>query len=214
MGRIDELRKKFGLPPSQDQQPPQSGFQSQPVSDIKRTSSIDRLSPSPLFIALASIDLCIIDPIVFEKLTMAVFETFGFKGRITPASGDHGIDIVLENPFGKTFCVQCKRYGPGQLVSPKEVREFLGAMTYIQACEGYFVTTSRFSSQCCEFARKLPLHLIDKVVLYNLLLSAESLYREANNEIINTPEDAIRRCLLPVVPYSLAEVSTTKDKMN
>lgn len=228
MGKIDDLRQKLGLPISSAS--PRSVFNStqmgssgslktqlpsrgEHVSETERTLSVSRLSPSPLFIALASIDLCTIDPIMFEKLTMAIFETFGFKGRITPASGDHGIDIVLENPFGKIFCVQCKRYASGQLVSPREVREFLGAMTYIRASEGYFVTTSRFSAQCCEFARNFPLHLIDKAVLNNLLASAESLYREAHNEIINAPEDAIRKYLLPVVPYALEEGNAIKDVM-
>jgi len=212
MGKIDELRKKFGvadapiqpvfgprpsLGPNQHKSEQLRKIETQFTAGLEKEINFYRskVAPSPLFSVLAAKDFSTIDPIEFEKLTLVIFAAFGFKGNITPHSGDHGIDLLLENRIGKIFCVQCKRYNSDQYVSPKEIREFVGAMTYVHAIEGYFVTTSSFSTQCFEFAQKLPLHLIDKIVLNRLILSAETIYRESKKEIGISAEETINQFL-------------------
>jgi len=64
---------------------------------------------------------------------------------LTPKTGDHGVDIKLESPSGSICVVQCKRYNRDQAVSAKELREFLGAMTFAKATLGFFITTSYFT---------------------------------------------------------------------
>lgn len=194
MGKIDELRKKLGLPPAPPIRP---AFNHPPEIESQQLepSQTPTFPPSPLFKALTNLNFDAIDPIAFEKLTMTVFEAFGFKGRLTPPSGDHGIDIILENPYGELLCVQCKRYTADQTVSPKEVREFLGAMTYTRAKEGFFVTTSSFSDQCRDFAKDLNLHLIDNFLFRRLLIMAEETYRLYDNKIIEEPEVVLKSCL-------------------
>lgn len=80
-------------------------------------------------------------------------------------------------------------------MTPKEVREFVGAMAYINAIEGYFVTTSHFSSQCIDFSQKLPVHLIDKTMLMELIITAEELFREPIKDINANAEETIRMYL-------------------
>jgi|GEM_PF-5574956 len=211
MGRIDDLRKKLGLPPGDASkrcvfQTPDSSHTIKPVTTTvsKKTSTVnlhetptledEMLMPSPLFRLLTGIGFYSMDPIKFEELIMGIFELFGFQGKLTPPSGDHGIDIELRSRSGNLLVVQCKRYQHDQLVSPKEVREFLGAITFTRATEGYFVTTSRFSEQCRVFAQGQPLHLVDGDALGKLMLLAETAYRytSRNQSCIDAPEDFVR----------------------
>jgi HJR/Mrr/RecB family endonuclease len=74
-----------------------------------------------------------LDPLKFEELILNIFQVCGFKGELTPVSGDEGIDIQLVDPTGIKGIVQCKRYADDQPISPKDVREFLGSMVHAGA---------------------------------------------------------------------------------
>jgi hypothetical protein len=199
MGRTEELRKKLGLPLDEIEnrvlRPQRTGHAH--LDERLVTISSEKLHPSPIFHMLSGLRFDFIDPIKFEELVMGLFESFGFKGQLTPPSGDHGIDIELKGSSGNLILVQCKRYQQNLLVSPKELREFLGAITFTHATEGYFVTTSGFTEQCRVFAKDQPLHLVDGVNLQKLLLFAETLYRKTSYgpSFTRTPEELIREYL-------------------
>lgn len=109
----------------------------------------------------------------FEGVISAVLQKMGFRSEITRATGDGGIDIVavLDRPIiGGRYLIQCKRYGPGNLVGAPLVREFYGAVRADQkAVKGILITTSGFTDQARDFARNLPLELIDAGALRRLL---------------------------------------------
>lgn len=86
----------------------------------------------------------------FEYRVADIFRMQGFRARVTPASGDKGIDIFLERD-GEQAAVQCKRYS-GQ-VGPGEIREFIGALDSARVKTGYFVTTGQFSKHAEEAAQ-------------------------------------------------------------
>lgn len=186
MGRIEELRRKFGLPtykaPSHHViETPSAKTQSEATREPSSRSGGGPLLPSPLFsILIERMDFTVMDPITFEEIVKTLFECFGLIGTLTPSSGDHGIDIQLRTLEDSLLVVQCKRYAADQVVSPREVREFLGAITYTRAVEGYFVSTSKFSKQCYEFARSQPLYLIDRTLLKELFHQAEAGYRSSS----------------------------------
>ncbi len=48
-------------------------------------------------------------PIEFEHVTAEIFRQLGFEARVTPASGDEGLDIILSKN-GVKAGVQCKQY--------------------------------------------------------------------------------------------------------
>ena len=198
MSRIQELRKKLGLSELKQRQPtPEQVAMLQPKDkpqqkDIPQPVAIPHVTnePSRLFRAILNLDLCQIDPLEFERFLQLTFEIFGFTATLTPASGDHGIDIKLVSPSGSLCVVQCKRYRLDQCVSPKEVREFLGALIFFKADFGFFVTTSYFTDQCKEFSTNQPIFLVDQPLLRNLLLFAETveLNRGDYEEELKYPE--------------------------
>jgi tetratricopeptide (TPR) repeat protein len=118
-------------------------------------------------------DLDTLSGIDFEKLIAQLLERMGFRVEMTKASGDGGIDIVatLDHAVtGGRFLVQCKRYAPGSLVGAATVREFYGALTADQlARKGILITTSGFTGQALQFSRRLPIELIGRDRLLQLL---------------------------------------------
>ncbi|MHB8766577.1 MAG: restriction endonuclease [Deferrisomatales bacterium] len=180
MGRSDELRRKLGLPLAKPHLPHFLGAASGTAPPVARLAPSSRstpelgMVPSPLFSCLIEkMEFSSLAPISFEEIVRTTFECFGLTGTLTSASGDHGIDIELRTSGGETAVVQCKRYLADQVVSPREVREFLGAIVYAKAHEGFFVSTSRFSKQCYEFSRSQPVYLIDRPLLKELFRQAE-----------------------------------------
>lgn len=126
-----------------------------------------------------------IDPLEFEKLVMKMFEVLGFKGQLTPASGDDGIDIILRDTNDTIGIVQCKRYNDNQVISAKDMREFLGSMTHAKAEYGYFVTTTAFSEQAKEFSKDKNIYLVDSEKLKRLLLLSLDVRTEPKNKTAN-----------------------------
>jgi len=112
----------------------------------------------------------------FEAWIGTLLERFGFRATVTQASGDGGIDIVaiLDRPLvGGRYLVQCKRYAPDALVGVPAVREFYGTLVADRgAIKGLFITTSAFTAQAREFAKTLPIELIDGATLRVLLEAA------------------------------------------
>lgn len=109
----------------------------------------------------------------FEKLITSLLHRMDFEAVMTKASGDGGIDVVatLDKPLvGGRYLIQCKRFAVGNLVGAATVREFYGAVTADgRAVKGILITTSDFTSQAKEFARRLPIELIGGPQLNRLL---------------------------------------------
>jgi len=109
----------------------------------------------------------------FEKLIEALLTRMGFKTEMTSTTGDGGIDIiaVLDKAIvGGRYLFQCKRFAPDNLVGAPMVRDFYGAVTADRAVKGILITTSEFTVQAREFARRVGVELIDLEQLQKLLL--------------------------------------------
>jgi restriction system protein len=121
---------------------------------------------------VSTADLHSLTGVEFEKLIAMLLQRMGFHAEMTRATGDGGIDIVahLERPFvGGRYLIQCKRFSPDSLIGAPVIREFYGALVADRrAIKGVFITTSGFTVQAREFARNLPLELIDGGQLQNL----------------------------------------------
>lgn len=109
----------------------------------------------------------------FENLIGSLLARMGFQIEMTKASGDGGVDIIatIERPLLKgRYLIQCKRFAIGSLVGAPIVREFYGALRADhRAVKGILVTTSSFTDQAKDFARDLPVDLIDREQLEHLL---------------------------------------------
>ena len=109
----------------------------------------------------------------FERLVGQLLEKMGFRTEMTKASGDGGVDVVatLDQPLtGGRYLIQCKRYGPDSTVGAATVREFYGALNADRrAIKGILITTAAFTTQATEFAEELPIELVGRDKLQQLL---------------------------------------------
>ncbi len=102
------------------------------------------------------------DPVLFERHVMSFFEAWGYPVGITQRSNDYGVDGYIIHPEG-LIIVQCKRYSPDNPVGRPTVQQFKGVIEEQGALKGYIVTTSRFTTEATESARKT-----EKVVLVDM----------------------------------------------
>lgn len=112
-----------------------------------------------------------VSPIRFEQLILDLLEAMGFgKGkseykRLTPATGDGGIDgVINEDALGlDAVYIQAKRYAVANKVSRPDIQRFVGSLTGESATKGVFVTTSDFSKEAVSYIDRVQ----QRVVLIN-----------------------------------------------
>ena len=99
----------------------------------------------------------------FERELGILFMRMGYQVSRTPASGDHGVDLIL-TAKGKTAIVQCKRYA--HPAGPAVVRELLGSMVAYPADYGVLACTGGFTRNVHEFVRgkRIVLMGLDDIV--------------------------------------------------
>lgn len=109
----------------------------------------------------------------FEEVVLDLLVALGYGGSKPDAaarvgrSGDGGIDgVIREDTLGlDAIYVQAKKWAPERNVGPREIREFLGALQDVEASKGIFITTSSFSSDARELARRRRIVLMDGIEL-------------------------------------------------
>jgi restriction system protein len=115
----------------------------------------------------------------FEHLIIDLMLAMGYGagggGQHLGRPNDEGVDgVISEDALGlDTVYLQAKRYGADLVVGIKDIQAFIGALVGHGASKGVFVTTSHFSNQAEEFARKAThqrVILIDGEQLTRLLV--------------------------------------------
>jgi restriction system protein len=108
----------------------------------------------------------------FEVMVGEAFRRTGYGVVETGKGGaDGGVDLVLKKA-GQRFLVQCKHYRSTR-VGVTIVREIYGVVAARRAEGAFVVTTGSFTKEATEFARSLPIELIDGARL-------EAMVREIN----------------------------------
>jgi restriction system protein len=116
----------------------------------------------------------------FEDVVLDVLVALGYGGSKPDAaervgrSGDGGIDgVIREDTLGlDAIYVQAKKWAPDRNVGPREIREFLGALQDVEATKGIFITTSSFSADARELARRRRVVLMDGLELATHMVDA------------------------------------------
>ena len=106
------------------------------------------------------------DPFQFEQLVLDLLLAMGYGGsreeaaQVTKASGDEGIDgVINEDRLGlDVIYLQAKRWQ--QTVGRKEIQSFVGALAGQQAHKGVFITTSDFADTATVYAKKVSQKVI------------------------------------------------------
>jgi restriction system protein len=115
-------------------------------------------------------NIATLNPYEFESLIRDLFEKMGHDTKQTRPSRDGGVDCVAFDTrpiVGGRVVIQAKRYK--HVVGVSAVRDLYGTMHNERANKGILITTSHFTSAAHQFAKGLPLQLIDGAGLLSLL---------------------------------------------
>lgn len=114
----------------------------------------------------------------FERLVVDLLLKMGYggsraeAGQLTKASGDGGIDgIINQDRLGlDAVYVQAKKWGAS--VGEPELRDFVGALHVHRATKGVFITTSEFTAPAKNYVEKVgvKISLIDGRRLAGLMI--------------------------------------------
>lgn len=94
---------------------------------------------------------------VYEREVSKLFLKKGYHVTTTKATGDGGVDIVLQRD-GKIIIVQCKN--TQKPAGPAIVRDLYGTMINFKAHEAILVTTSGCSKGAKEFMQGKPISVM------------------------------------------------------
>lgn len=107
-------------------------------------------------------------PTDFEWLCAEMFESMGYRARLTPPTNDGGYDIFLESEAGKCI-VECKCYSLDNKIGRPLIQKLVGANRTVLADRMFFVTTSDFSAGAEEYAHETGVTLINGKKLLDIL---------------------------------------------
>jgi len=100
------------------------------------------------------------DGVEFEEFVCGMLRRSGYKDvRMTPASGDYGVDIVAFFK-GSKYAFQCKRYASNLGVKP--VSEVYSGAAMYKAERAVVVTNSYFTAAARKMAEELQVELWDR----------------------------------------------------
>jgi HJR/Mrr/RecB family endonuclease len=103
-----------------------------------------------------------LEPRRFEELVAELFRDFGYEVLLTPQSKDGGVDIraVRKDSVGTfLYLIECKRYRQERPVAVDLVRSLYGVVQAERATCGILATTSRFTKEAHEFAKRSQFQL-------------------------------------------------------
>ncbi|MDR6883075.1 restriction endonuclease [Bacillus sp. 3255] len=107
----------------------------------------------------------------FEHFLADIFRRKGYNVQLTPASGDDGVDLIIEKARRK-IAVQCKRYSG--TVGVSAVQEVFAGKSFYDCDEAMVVTNSTLTAPAVKTARKLGVTLWDRSRLIDVLAETQT----------------------------------------
>lgn len=100
-------------------------------------------------------------PYQFEKEIAQWYVSKGYKAKVTVASGDGGIDVILYKDNVTTY-VQCKHYSMYTKIGVTVARELYGVMSADNVKNGQIVClySSSISEECEKFCDKSGIKIV------------------------------------------------------
>lgn len=175
----------------------------------KRTQLFDQVTTNPAQDSLQQMS--------WREFEMLVGEAFRLQGYSVEENGgagpDGGIDLVLWKDSQKHI-VQCKRWKTYR-VGPEIVREQYGIMTAIAADGAIIVTSGHFTDAARQFAKSLPIRLIDGPELRRMIAQVQAKRVQASSSNApkkgHAPDTRVATSILPKEPVFLPERGLTSE---
>ena len=95
----------------------------------------------------------------FERRLAILFQDRGYDVETTPATGDYGADLILNNG-SERIIVQAKRYS--QTVGVKAIQEVASAVPFYGGTAGMVITNAYFSPNAVTLAQRVGITLWDR----------------------------------------------------
>ncbi|MFP3390967.1 restriction endonuclease [Brevibacillus sp. SIMBA_040] len=144
-------KTKKAKPPNKKQNNGRSGKLNESVSDdALLTSDIDTLSGTD-----------------FERLVENYYRDKGYKVERVGGSGDHEVDLILQDKKGYKIAVQCKRWKKNV---GNDIVLRLKAGKQVYGCyDAWIVTTSHFTKAAIQIAEPLNIKLINGAQVHDMI---------------------------------------------
>ncbi|HEU4323301.1 MAG TPA: restriction endonuclease [Roseiflexaceae bacterium] len=157
--QLDQLQRRLGL---RDEE-----ADAAVASAVQASYSAATASPASLAVSLQHQQINVADfkktferlsPNAFEAEVQRLLQHLGWQDvQIAGGVGDRGVDLV-GRWHAQRCIVQCK-HEPGRNITPKDVRELVGALHVQGADRAVLVTSGGFSSQCYKEIAGQPVEL-------------------------------------------------------
>ena len=136
----------------------------QKVEDMRETIELRQfeqtlLNESEPHKSLTISDIDLLSGLDFEVIIADLFKSMGFATQQTKASGDQGIDLLVEKD-GRKYGVQTKCYS--NKVSNAAIQETVAGLAFYNCDKGIVVTNNYFTQSAIDLARKNNVILWDK----------------------------------------------------
>jgi len=118
-----------------------------------------------------------IDDRTFEYFIGDLFESYGWKTRVTQQSGDLGVDVIArqKKAVDLKLLIQAKNYSKRNKVARSEVQQYAGLYLHENNVSNVvIVTTSTFGASAEKVADEADVELIDRDKLIKLIINSES----------------------------------------
>ena len=104
-------------------------------------------------------------PEEFERYCASVLRERKWDARVTPPSGDQGVDIVADKR-GLRIVIQCKKYS--KPVGNRAVQEIVAGIAHRDAQRGVVVATSGYTSSAIKLAASNEVLLLHHTELHRI----------------------------------------------
>ena len=104
-------------------------------------------------------------PEEFERYCASILRERKWDARVTPLSGDQGVDIVADKR-GLRIVVQCKKYS--KPVGNRAVQEIVAGIAHLDAQRGVVVATSGYTSSAVKLAASNEVLLLHHAELHRI----------------------------------------------
>lgn len=132
----------------------------------------------------------------FERYCAYLLATVNYPAgakniAVTKASGDFGVDIIVDMQDGSRVAIQCKRYG--KPLGIKSIQEVYAGKAHYGASRAIVITNQLFNQHAIAFAKETGVELIGRNNLKELLVLAY----KATNKKEKRADDKVKSCSIP-----------------
>ena len=116
----------------------------------------------------------------FEKFCADLLNQLNYHVKVTPPKADGGKDLIGTDPTRQKIYGEVKQWTSTNVGRPL-LQKLKGAMVDANIKQGIFITTSKFSKQALEYAKRNNIKCIDRSELNKLIAKADKQIHKSIN---------------------------------